>query len=62
MTTVNNRVRIIVELVDQPPFDTKAAVTHRSVIVENEVLATLLRSYGNRVIAAVPEQVENSNV
>lgn len=55
---MNNKVRIILEVVSQPPFETHAMVEHKSIIVESAELAGLLATKGlgsSRVIAAVVE-------
>ena len=51
---MSNKIRIIVEVVSQPPFETRAVVHHEAYIVESDRLAEKLRHQNSRVIAAVP--------
>lgn len=56
MSETPKKVRIIVEIVGQPPFETQASIEHRDVVVESDELYRLLEQRPHsscRVIAGV---------
>lgn len=58
---MSEKVQIVVEVVNQPPFETRASVFHKSYEVESDDLAAVLRGGSARVIAAYVTESESND-